>query len=152
MNALRAAASEVFDAHCPQCRFLAFLLILLPAFSPMNFSCWPALPKHPAAFCRNRDLPLHALVALPLTGMRMSIQSELDSFFAHLHQRAQFMHVVSRPAFAKARAELSLTAIPTLNDWPVERAGHDGFVPRWRGLCLVATGASPVCFELAPAM
>lgn len=44
-----------------------------------------------------------------LTGMRMSIQAELDTFFAHLRQQAQLVHEVSEQAFSQARAKLSLT-------------------------------------------
>lgn len=55
---------------------------------------------HPRAFSRSRKLPLATLVAIILTGMRMSIQAELDTFFAHLRQQAQLMHEVSEQAFA----------------------------------------------------
>lgn len=69
------------------------------------------------AFSRYRKLPLAALVAIMLTGMRMSIQSELDTFFAHLRQQVQLVHKVSEQVFAQACAKLSLSAIPGLNDW-----------------------------------
>ena len=36
------------------------------------------------AFVRRRKLPLPALVAVMLSGMRKSVQTELDEFFAHL--------------------------------------------------------------------
>jgi hypothetical protein len=91
---------------------------------------------------------LATLVAIMLTGMRMSIQAELDTFFAHLIQQAQLVHEVSEQAFSQARAKLSLTAIPRLNDWLIARAGQDQFVPRWRGLRLVAADASTVRFGL----
>lgn len=103
---------------------------------------------HPTAFSRCRKLPLPTLVAIMLTGMRMSIQAELDTFFAHLRQQAQLVHEVSEQAFAQARAKLSLTAIPRLNDWLIARAEGDRFVPRWRGLRLVAADASTVHFGL----
>jgi len=83
-----------------------------------------------------------------LTGMRMSIQAELDTFFAHLRQQAQLVHEVSEQAFAQARAKLSLTAIPQLNDWLIARAEQDRFVPRWRGLRLVAADASTLRFGM----
>jgi hypothetical protein len=104
--------------------------------------------EHPNAFTRCRKLPLHTLIAVMLTGMRMSIQSELGFFFAHLNQQAQMMRTVSEQAFAQARAKLALTAIGQLNDWLVARADHYGFVPRWRGLRLVAADASTVRFGL----
>jgi hypothetical protein len=103
---------------------------------------------YPTAFSRCRKLPLATLVAIMLTGMRMSIQAELDTFFAHLRQQAQLVHEVSEQAFAQARAKLSLTAIPGLNDWLIVRAEADKFVPRWRGLRLVAADASTVRFGL----
>ena len=105
-------------------------------------------PDHPGAFSRCRKLPLASLVAILLTGMRMSVQAELDSFFAHLRQQAQLVHAVSAQAFAQARAKLSLVAIPGLNDWLIARAEQDGLVPRWRGLRLVAADASTVRFGL----
>lgn len=57
-----------------------------------------------------------------LAGMRMSIQAELDVFFVHLQDQSQLLLTVSEQAFAQARAKLSLTAIPSLNDWLVARA------------------------------
>ena len=105
-------------------------------------------PDHPTAFTRQRKLPLPALVALLLSGMRKSVQGELDEFFAHLSQRAQLVRKVSEQAFAQARAKLSLTAIPLLNDWVIERAEYYGFVAHWNGLRLVAADASTVRFGL----
>ena len=98
------------------------------------------------AFVRRRKLPLPTLVAVMLSGMRKSVQTELDEFFAHLKEQAQLVHNVSEQAFAKARAKLSTTAIPALNDWLVARADADGFVPRWHGLRLVAADASTLRF------
>ena len=103
---------------------------------------------HPTAFTRCRKLPLPTLVAIMLTGMRMSIQAELDTFFAHLRQQAQLVHEVTEQAFSQARAKLSLTAIPRLNDWLIARAEQDGFVRRWRGWRLVAADASTLRFGL----
>ena len=39
-------------------------------------------PDQSTAFTRDRKLPLACLVAVLLCGMRMSIQAELDRFFA----------------------------------------------------------------------
>ena len=63
-----------------------------------------------------------------LSGMRKSIQGQLDEFFAHLNQQAQLVRHVSEQAFAQARAKLFLTASPLLNDWLIQRAEHYGFV------------------------
>ncbi len=81
-----------------------------------------------------------------LSGMRKSVQIELDEFFAHLKEQAQLVPHVSEQAFAKARAKLSTTTTPAFNDCLVERAGADGFVPRWRGRRLVAADASTLRF------
>lgn len=105
-------------------------------------------PDHPMAFSRNRKLPLATLVAVMLTGMRMSIQAELDTFFAHLRQQAQLVHEVSEQAFAQARSKLCPVAFTRLNDWLIARAERDQFVPRWRGLRMVAADASTVRFGL----
>lgn len=103
---------------------------------------------YPTAFTRQRKFPLPMLVGLLMCGMRMSIQAELDMFFGHLCQSAQFVRVVSEQAFAQARAKLSLTALPSLNTWLIGRAEYYGFVPLWHGLRLVAADASTVRFGL----
>ena len=103
-------------------------------------------PEHPTAFTRKRKLPLPSLVALLLCGMRMSIQAELDQFFAHLCQQAQLVRHVSEQAFAQARTKLSATSIALLNAWVIQRAQHYGFVPLWQGLRLVAADASTMRF------
>ena len=59
---------------------------------------------HPTAFSRSRKLPLATLVTLMLTGMRMSVRAELDTFFGHLRQQAQLVH------WFIARAEQARTA------------------------------------------
>jgi hypothetical protein len=123
---------------------------LLLAFSEyLHSSQFRALARHPDfpnAFTRDRKLPLHALLAVMLSGMRKGIQAELDEFFAHLEQRAQLVRHVSERAFFSARAKLSATAIPALNAWLVRQADAAGFVPRWQGLQLVAADASTLRF------
>jgi hypothetical protein len=61
----------------------------------------------------------------------MGIQAEPGTFFAHLRQQAQFFREVPQQAFAQARAKLSATAIPGVNDWLIARAETHRFVPRW---------------------
>ena len=99
---------------------------------------------HPSAFSRRRKLPLPSLVAVLLSGMRKSVQTELDEFFAHLQQQAQLARQVSEQAFAQARVKLASTAIPSLNDWLIARAESEGYLNRWRGLRLVAADASTI--------
>jgi len=60
----------------------------------------------------------------------------------------KLVHAVSKQAFVQARAKLLLTAIAHLNDWLIARAAQDGFLPRWRGLRLVAAAASTRRFGL----
>ena len=103
-------------------------------------------PNHPRAFSRQRKLPLPALVSVMITGMRKSVQTELDEFFAHLQQGAQLVRKVTEQAFAQARSKLSSTAIPSLNDWLIQRAEADGYITRWQGLRLVAADASTIRF------
>ena len=86
--------------------------------------------EHPAAFSRQRTLPLPTLVALMLTGMRTSIQAELDVFFGHLQGGSQLLPTVSEKAFAQKRAE------------------QHGFVPSWCRLRMVAADASTMRFGL----
>ena len=58
-----------------------------------EFLLHAAHPDHPRAFTRRRKLPLPALVALMLSGMRKSVQSELDEFCAHLNNQAQLVRL-----------------------------------------------------------
>jgi len=123
---------------------------LLLAFSEyLHSSQFRDLARHPDfpnAFIRDRKLPLPALLAVLLSGMRKSIQAELDEFFAHLEQRAQPVRHVSQRAFFGARAKLNASAIPALNAWLVQQAAALGFVPLWQGLRLVAADASTLKF------
>lgn len=104
---------------------------------------------HPKAFTRRGGkLPLPTLVATMLCGMRMSVQAELDTFFAHLKQQAALVRHVSEQAFAQARAKLSGAAMGRLNDWLIQQAQQRGKIPRWRDLRLVAADASSLRFAL----
>jgi hypothetical protein len=103
-------------------------------------------PDFPNAFTRERELPLHVLVAVLLSGMRKSIQAELDEFFDDLEQRAQLAHHVSERAFLGTRAKLTASAIPALSAWLVRQSDAFGFVPRWHGHRLFAADASTLKF------
>ncbi|UTW12010.1 hypothetical protein [Marinobacterium rhizophilum] len=92
-------------------------------------------PEHPNAFTRQRKLP--AMIAVMLTGLCKSFQAEVDQFFGHL-QQAQLNWAVSEQAFA----------LPRLNDFLIDRVEQAGFVPRWRGLRLVAGDGSTLRFGL----
>lgn len=109
-------------------------------------------PDHPTAFQRRRKLPLPSLVALMLTGMRKSVQTELDEFFGHLQQQAQLTHQVSAQAFTQARSKLATTAMPELNDWLIAQAQQHGYLPRRHGFRLVALTPRAFALACAPAM
>ena len=91
---------------------------------------------------------LPALVALLLSGVRKSVQAELDAFFVHLRQQAQ--------CCTKSRRKRSRRRAPSCPLLPsrystigfIERAQHYGFVSRWHGLRRVAADASTVRFGL----
>lgn len=99
-------------------------------------------PDHPNAFSRRRKLPLTALVAAMVSGLRKSVQAELDEFFAHLQQQAALVRHVSAQAFAQARAKLAPCALPALNDHLVALTDKAGLVPRWNGLRRIAVDGS----------
>ncbi|GGX87699.1 IS4 family transposase [Vogesella alkaliphila] len=106
-------------------------------------------PERPTAFTRKGGkLPLPSLIAVMISGMRMSVRAELDQFFAHLRQQAQLVHHVSEQAFAQARAKVSGAAIPSLNDWFIRHVDAAGLIPRWKGLRLVAADGSKLHFGL----
>lgn len=105
-------------------------------------------PDAPNAFTRQRILPLPILVATMLSGMRKSVQTELNEFFAHLQAQAELVRQVSAQAFAQARANLSLSAVSDLNTWLVDRVEQADRIPRWRGLRLVSADSSTVQFAL----
>lgn len=103
----------------------------------------------PTAFTRKSGkLPLPYLVAVMISGMRKSVQAELDEFFGFVKQQAQMVHHVSEQAFAQARAKLSGAAIPLLNDWLMRQVDAAGLIPRWKGFRLVAADASDLRFGL----
>jgi hypothetical protein len=128
------------------------LELLLAAFSDYlrsdHFLALARHADHPNAFTRQRKLPLPALVAVLLGGMRKSIQAELDEFFGHLGQGAQLLRHVSERALFRARAKLAATAIPALNTWLIQQAEAAGAIPRWHGRRLVAADASKLQFGL----
>ena len=71
-----------------------------------------------------------------------SQQISLDSFFASLCDCAQPHRGVSDRAFARARDQLYMPSLVSLNDLLVRRADEAGLVARWRGLRVVAADGS----------
>lgn len=102
---------------------------------------------HPRAFTRSRKLPLPKLVAC-LCGFRGgSVQSELDSFFAHMGTGLDVLRSISDRALAKARAKLHVPALWALNAHLIRQMQLQGLLPLWKGRRLVCADAT----VLAPA-
>lgn len=101
-------------------------------------------PEFPTAFTRNRKLPLPALVAFMLGGLRKSVQTELDEFFGRLHAQAGLLRAVTEQAFALARAKLAPEALHWLNERLLAQAEASGAALRWNGLRVVVADGSPL--------
>ena len=81
-------------------------------------------------------------MAALLSQRAASQQASLDAFFGSLGDSGGLVRGVSDRAFAKARARLHMPALQWLNCHLLQGAERLGFVPRWRGLRLVAADAS----------
>jgi hypothetical protein len=104
-------------------------------------------PEHPRAFTRSRKLPLPTLIAC-LCGFRGgSVQSELDSFFAHMDTGLSVLRQLSDRALAKARAKLHIPALWGLNAKLMQDMQDQGLIALWKGRRLVCADAT----LLAPA-
>jgi hypothetical protein len=79
----------------------------------------------PTAFTRTRKLPFQILCLYLLNLVKGAVQSELDEFFAVVHQHAVETRFVTASAFSQAREHLKHTAFEALN--------HD-FVRQFRQL------------------
>ena len=103
-------------------------------------------PDHPNAFTRHRKLPLPTLIAVMVSGMRQSVQSELDRFFSHLSNQVGLDRFVDAQAFANARKRMAPRALEALNHWLIAQA--DPHLPRWQGLRVVAADGTDMRFGL----
>jgi hypothetical protein len=85
-------------------------------------------PEHPRAFTRSRKLPLPKLIAC-LCGFRGgSVQSEVDSFFAHMDTDLSVLRQLSDRALARARAKLHIPALWGLNAKLVQNMPDQGLI------------------------
>jgi hypothetical protein len=104
-------------------------------------------PEHPRVFTRSRKLPLPTLIAC-LCGFRGgSVQSEVDSFFAHMDTGLSVLRQLSDRALAKARAKLHVPALWGLNAKLMQDMQDQGLIALWKGRRLVCADAT----LLAPA-
>lgn len=74
--------------------------------------------------------------------MTTKVQTELDTFFASLANRADVERVVSAQAFAKARSQVSHQAMDILNRHLLKLVGEQFGFPLWHGLRIVAGDAT----------
>ncbi len=96
---------------------------------------------HPKAFTRQRELPLHRLVALILNFRKSSTEWELKGFFATLLGVVIALGAPSRAAFSKARKRLSEQVFVSLNRAAVKTFCAGWATPRWQGFRLPAVDA-----------
>ena len=117
---------------------------MLDEFS--RFLLEPALADQvrllPGAFTRERHLTLPRIAAMMISGMCSSVQSELDTFFGHLHGHAVRTREVSAQAFSKARRGFSARLFHLASRRLLELAGPYIDAARWNGLRVVAADAS----------
>lgn len=96
----------------------------------------------PTAFTRQRALTFPRLLALMLSGMCASVQSELDRLFATLAGESGRRREVSDRAFSQARRGFSAQAFDALRARLLEHLAPRLETQRWRGLRVVAADAS----------
>ena len=93
--------------------------------------------KTPKAFTRNRKLPFGIVVSTILQLAKRSLQIECN-----LLGERQMTESVSKPAFSKARYNLSYTAFKALNDRLLQDAYKDNTEGLWKGYRLFGVDGS----------
>ena len=96
----------------------------------------------PTAFTRKRSLTFPRLLAMMLSGMCASVQSELDRLFATLTGEIGRRREVCDRAFSKARRGFSAQAFDALRAQLLEQLAPRLDAQRWQGLRVVAADAS----------
>ena len=79
-----------------------------------------------------------------MSGLKASVQNELNAFFPHLKNQADLYREVSGQAFSKARKKFSATAFTLLNQHLLDLVQSNLSIPLWHGLRVVAGDASKV--------
>lgn len=98
----------------------------------------------PSCFSRQRKLTFVSVVAWFLSGVRASVQTELDIFFAVLRDQATLLQEVSAQALFKARKGLRGEVFEVLNAALMRSVQTHLPAALWRGLRVVAVDASDV--------
>jgi len=96
------------------------------------------------AFRRTRKMPFPTLITFLLSGLKASVQNELNAFFPHLNNQADLTRKVSAQAISKARKKFSAIAFSLLNQQLISLVERHLPSPRWHGLRVVAADASKV--------
>lgn len=122
-----------------------FLTVLI-GFSDYLFSqeLLNAVRLDPKAFRRVRKLPFPTVITFLMSGLKASVQNELNAFFPHLNNQADLFREVSAQAFSEARKKFSAVAFSRLNQRLLDLAHAHLPIPRWHGLRVVAADASKV--------
>lgn len=122
-----------------------FLTVLI-GFSDYLFSqaLLDAVRLDPKAFRRVRKLPFPTLITFLMSGLKASVQNELNTFFPHLNNQADLFREVSAQAFSEARKKFSAVAFSHLNQQLLGLVKTHLPIPRWYGLRVVAADASKV--------
>jgi hypothetical protein len=84
------------------------------------------------------------LICWFISGNRACVQTELDRFFAVLHNQAELVRRVSAQALSKGRQNLPQTVFVDLTQRLLALVEQHMGVARWHGLPVVAADASEV--------
>jgi hypothetical protein len=96
----------------------------------------------PTAFTRTRKLPFQTLCLYLLNLVKGAVHSELDEFFAVLHQHDIETRFVTASAFSQARENLKHTAFEALNHDFVRQFRQIKTNRLWRNLRVCAIDSS----------
>jgi hypothetical protein len=92
-------------------------------------------PKH---FTRDRKLTFPVILSFLLSSVQGAVQSELNTFFADLRNRAQSIRKVSAQAFYEARYKISSRVFDDVNRELIAQVAEQMSIPRWHDLRVVA--------------
>lgn len=106
----------------------------------------------PTAFTRKRKLSFPVVITAFLSCFKASVQSELNTLFANLDNRADLLQIVTAQAFTAARKKLSHLAFVHLNKRLFELVAEQSETPLWNGHRVVAADASKVRLYLKGAV
>jgi hypothetical protein len=98
-------------------------------------------PRH---FTRDRKLTFPVILSFLLSGVQGAVQSELNTFFADLRNRAESIRKVSAQAFYAARYKISSRVFDDVNRELITHVEKEVSIPRWQGLLVVAGDGTTV--------